>query len=410
MDLIRKLRQFDSDRQSKRPQTGRRPDAEAGHVLEGREIKNALGSFLTADSPYAPDHAHGRIPLRLLFEIPPHIFSWVGKDEGLSDLDIRRTVFLDTETTGLSGGTGTVPFLIGLGTFEEDRFRIEQFFMRDYDEERAMLSAVREKLEPFRYLVSYNGKAFDLGLLSSRFTLARIANPAEKMPHLDLLFTARRLWKRRLGDCSLGHIERSVLGFTRQDDVPGFIIPGLYFEYLRTRNGGSLAPVFRHNRWDILALAALAGLAGKIHHNPSDHLDHPLDFFSLGRSMESLLRLEDAAACYRKALDHPMEPEEREEALTRLGRVRKRRGAWEEAARIWESLAGNASFSILPYEELAKYHEHQTRDFGKALSWTERALERIALLGDLRPDLSLDEEKIELEIRLKRLKRKLKAG
>ncbi len=409
MDLVHKLRRHESElrlfRENEKPVS----DSEIGRFVPGNETVNSAGRFFKSEQVFQAGHVHGRVPIDLLFETPAPVFSLVGKDAALADLDFNKTVFLDTETTGLAGGTGTVPFLIGLGIFTGDGFRIEQFFMRDYDEERAVLTALQERLGSFRFLVSYNGKGYDLGLLSTRFTLARMVNPAEALPHLDLLHTARRLWKRRLGDCSLGSIERSVLGFVRENDVPGFIIPSLYFEYLRTRNAENLTPVFRHNQWDILALAALAGLSGRIHHHPADHLDHPLDFLSLGRAMENLFRLEEAAACFRKALDHPLEPDEKEEVLLHLGSAWKRLGEWDKAVQVWEYVVENASFSVFPYEELAKYHEHRVGDFQKALSWTQRALDRIGLICELNPDLFMDEDKRDLEIRLKRLKRKLQA-
>jgi len=408
MDLVRKLRQHEPVlrlfREKERPAL----DSEIGRFVPGNETVNSAGHFFKSEQVFQTDHVHGRIPIDLLFETPASVFSLVGKDSTLAGLDFSKTVFLDTETTGLAGGTGTVAFLIGLGIFTENGFCIEQFFMRDYNEERAVLTALQERLQPFRFLVSYNGKGYDLNLLSTRFTLARMDNPAEDFPHLDLLHSARRLWKRRLGDCSLGSIERSVLGFVREDDVPSFIIPNLYFEYLRTRNAEKLAPVFRHNQMDILALAALAGLSGRIHHRPADHLDHPLDFISLGRAMEKLFRLEEAAACFRKALDHPLEPDEKEEALLRLGSVWKRMGAWDKAVQVWEYIVEHASFSTFPYEELAKYHEHRAGDFQKASWWTQRALDRIGVIGELNPDLFMDEDKRDLEIRLNRLKRKMK--
>jgi uncharacterized protein YprB with RNaseH-like and TPR domain len=410
MDLIGKLRRFEtgSGRPGAERKSRRKPDIEK-HV-SGTEVANASGRFFKAWRLHPDDRAHGRVFLGRLFDIPSHVFELAGKDSALSGLDAAKTVFLDTETTGLAGGTGTVPFLVGLGWFEGGVFRVEQFFMRDYDEEKAVLSALHEALEPFQYLVSYNGKAFDVSLLSTRFTLARMRNPLEGVPHLDLLHTARRLWKRRLADCTLTSVEREIVGFVRENDVPGFVIPHLYFEYLRTGNAEPLAGVFRHNQWDILTLAALAVLTGQIFDKPHDHLDHPLDFLSLARAMENRFRYGEAAACYCTALDHPLEPEEKEEALFRLGLVWKRLGHWDKAVGVWENAISNQPFSVAPYEELAKYHEHRMQDFAKALSWTERALERVTLLGDLRSDLSVDEDRRDLEIRLNRLKRKLQAA
>jgi uncharacterized protein len=410
MDLIGKLRQFEADAARLLLERKSRPRSGIENHVPGTEVSNEAGSFFKTALIRPGESAHGRVLLRSLFDVPPHVFELAGKDPALSGFEAAKTVFLDTETTGLAGGTGTVPFLVGLGWFEGGSFRVEQYFMRDYDEEKAVLSAVLGALEPFRTVVSYNGKAFDLTLLSTRFTMTRLRNPFEGVPHLDLLHTARRLWKRRLGDCSLVHIEREIIGFTRENDVPGFVIPHLYFEYLRTGDARELAAVFRHNQWDILTLAALAAAAGRIFDKPHDHLDHPLDFLSLGRAMENRFRNEEAAACYRTALEHPLEPEEKEEALFRLGLAWKRLGQWDKAVGVWEYAAARLPFSITPYEELAKYHEHRVRDFGKALTWTERALERISLMQNLQSGVDLEEDRCDLEIRMKRLKRKFQVS
>jgi uncharacterized protein YprB with RNaseH-like and TPR domain len=405
MDLIGKLRQMQADAAQNRSERGNGRQSIERHV-QGSETTNAGGRFFRTGLLHPGDRAHGHVLLGRLFDVPSRVFELAGKDPALSSLDASRTVFLDTETTGLAGGTGTVPFLVGLGWFEGGGFRIEQYFMRDYDEERALLTALNGALEPFQYLVSYNGKAFDLGLLSTRFTLARMRNPFEGVPHLDLLHTARRLWKRRLSDCSLASIEREIVGFARENDVPGFIIPHLYFEYLNTGDAGPLAAVFRHNQWDILSLAALTVVTGQIFDRPQEHLGHPLDFLSLGRAMENRFRHGEAAACYSAALEHMLEPEDRGEALFRLGQAWKRLGQWEKAVGAWENAAEHMPFSTAPYEELAKYYEHRTQDFSKALAWTERALERIALLGELGSACPPDEDRQDLEIRMKRLKRK----
>jgi uncharacterized protein YprB with RNaseH-like and TPR domain len=161
-------------------------------------------------------------------------------------------------------------------------------------------------------IVSYNGKCYDMNLLASRFTLSRMKNPAVDTPHLDLLFPVRRLWRRRIGDCSLSNVEKTILGFERENDIPGFLIPSIYFEYLRTKNGRSLASVFQHNRWDIIALAALAGLTGQIHEAPLEKLSHPVDLYSLGRTFESMSQSESAIVCLKEAIRRSNDPEDNE--------------------------------------------------------------------------------------------------
>jgi uncharacterized protein YprB with RNaseH-like and TPR domain len=172
--------------------------------------------------------------------------------------DPERLVFLDTETTGLAGGTGTCAFLIGLGTVEGTGFAVRQFFLRDYVEEKAALEALAAALAGCEGLVTFNGKAFDVPLLETRYTLSRLPSPFSRLLHLDMLHPARKLWKLRLESCKLTHLERHVLGIEREGDVPGSDIPGIYFDYLRTGDARGLQPVFYHNALDIITLAALA--------------------------------------------------------------------------------------------------------------------------------------------------------
>jgi len=373
--------------------------------VSGEVLENRRGAFFHAVEVYPFDHRHGEVPVGRLLDVDPSVFGVIGRDPALAGLDVRRALFLDTETTGLAGGTGTLPFLIGLGSFADNGFRVEQLFMRDWDEEQAVLEELRTRFEKAECLVSYNGRCFDMPLINTRFLLGRMHNPAESLPHLDLLYPARRMWRRRLGDCSLPSIERSVLGFERSGDIPGFLIPSLYFEYVRTGRAGNLAPVFRHNRWDITALAALSGLMGLIHTEPEAHVRHAHDWISLGRSYEQELRIERASVCYRQALDLSPASEQRAEILSMLGFAFKRSADWARAVEVWEQLAQNQAFSITPYEELAKYYEHRAADVAAAADIVRRALARIAVLSELRPERYMEDRK-DLEYRLARLERK----
>jgi uncharacterized protein YprB with RNaseH-like and TPR domain len=407
MEFKDKLKLFNPLRSAAPKKAEGRGTDDLSDFVSGSEVCGGSGCYFLSASEFPLSHSHGGVRMDALFDIPMEILSLVGRDETLAGADLGKAVFLDTETTGLAGGTGTVPFLVGIGTFTGSCFRIEQFFMRDYDEELAVLEAVRDRFEAAEMLVTYNGKAFDLNLLTARFTLSRMRLKAIELPHLDLLFTARRLWKRRLGDCSLSNIERRVLAFEREDDVPGFLIPGLYFEYLRTRDARHIAPVFRHNVWDILTLATLATVSGKIYRSPHETLDHPLDWISLGRTFESMYRYAEAANCFRSALDLSLEPEVREEVLLRLGFTLKRSGDWEKMILVWEHMTKHTPHQLRSFEELAKYHEHRSGKLGEALAVVEKAIAQIELLETLHPSPRLEEARIELNRRLARLKKKL---
>src|SRR5207245_11750591 len=191
---------------------------------------------------------------------PLDVFALVARVESEA-LAAYLLIFLVTETTGLAGGTGTYAFLVGAGWIEGDVFVVAQHFMRDLDEEPALLAALAPLLERAGGVVTFNGAGFDLPLLETRFVLARRRWPAT-LPHLDLLRPSRRVWTGCFDDCRLGTLERDVLGLAREEDVPGALIPSLYFDWLRRRRAAPLARVFAHNRDDVLSLAALVGWFG----------------------------------------------------------------------------------------------------------------------------------------------------
>ncbi|MEK6665539.1 MAG: ribonuclease H-like domain-containing protein, partial [candidate division NC10 bacterium] len=221
-------------------------------LVGGREEVTPHGRLLVARREYQLHVRHGELPLGSALEAPPDVLRLLSR-QSPSESAPKRLLYLDTETTGLAGGTGTYAFLVGAGFFDGDRFVLAQYFMRDLDEEPALISAMAALLADFDGVVTYNGRGFDLPLLETRFVLSRRPWP-QHLSHLDLLPPARRLWSSRLPDCRLGTIEARVLGLERVDDVPGALIPSLYFHYLRSRRAEALQPVFEHNRLDVLSL------------------------------------------------------------------------------------------------------------------------------------------------------------
>jgi len=297
--------------------------------------------------------------------------------------------------------------MIGAGYYTDEGFTVEQFFMRDYPEERAVLSAFIERLGEFESLVTYNGKSYDINILESRTILNRMDHSINRLPHLDLLYTMRRLYKRRLSDCSLGNIEKYILGFERQDDVPGYLIPGIYFEYLRTRQCHRLVSIFDHNRWDILTLAALTRHTGIVYHDPFTVLEHGQDWLSLGRIFESFNLMRQAAVYYKTALQLSNDSEMEQEIRFRLGLIYKRFGYWNEAIQQWEQQTQSRLFQVHPFEELAKYYEHHKRDYKHAIDWVDHAIKRVDMLSQLNPEIQFTQDREALMYRLKRLKRKM---
>jgi hypothetical protein len=298
----------------------------------------------------------------------------------IPECDLSQVAFLDTETTGLSGGAGTYAFLVGVGGWraEGSAFRIEQYFMRDYHEEGAMLLALAERLSGVRVLVTFNGKSFDVPVLQSRFVLARRRWPLNDTSHLDLLHPARRLWKLRLGDCSLGNLETRLLQRKRDLDVPGSEIPQLYFNYTRTRNPAGLPEILHHNRLDIETLAELT-LCVSQRLGGSQSLELPLeDLFSAGKYLRALGQLPLATVCAESVLNLGPESPVRLETMGMLAALLKSQGRFPEAASLWRRVLEESSeFSEAACEELAIYHEHRERELDVALDLTHLALNHV---------------------------------
>jgi uncharacterized protein YprB with RNaseH-like and TPR domain len=313
-------------------------------------------------------HQHGRQTLGAVLEAPLDLLSAVARAERPVE-DARRLLFLDAETTGLAGGTGTYAFLVGAAWLEDDRLVLTQHFMRDFDEEPALLAALRPLLERASGLVTFNGATFDLPLLETRFLMTRLRWPI--LPHLDLLRPARRVWTSYLADCRLATLEREVVGVAREDDIAGGLIPALYFDFLRSRRAAPLGRVLAHNRDDILTLVSLLGWFGKALTSRADLSAGELG--GLGRLWEPV-DVERALECYRDALAAGLSGAPAQTVRLHLARWEKRFARWDVACSLWEAAARDAGFDPRPWEELAKFHEHRRRDFVAARAVVEDAL------------------------------------
>jgi uncharacterized protein YprB with RNaseH-like and TPR domain len=380
-------------------------------VVEGRHRESPYGRCFVGETRYPLDYAHAGVALSDLLDAAGDALALLGADPRLAFVDPERAVLVDVETTGLAGGTGTYVFLVGLGYFAAGGFCIDQFFLRDPSEERAMLGTLAETLARCDAIVTFNGKCFDWPLIETRHVYHRLALRPSAPLHLDLLFPARRLFKRRLGACNLTALEVGALGQAeRQDDVPGWLIPTIYFDYLRCRDGRPLAQVFHHNRLDILTMLALVvHMARRVTDPFGAAPDHPIDFYSLGRFYEHHGRFERAVQCYERALATTAPGLDRAEVLHQLSSAYKRLDDHERAVGIWAEMVAAGASSIYPYVELAKHLEHRAREHERAAELTRQAL---AHHDALRPTLGTRrwrEERAELVKRLARLERKLAA-
>lgn len=354
--------------------------------VQGRVQQHSFGEFFIAEQalPFGRPYGTVRVGDMAAADLAAlNLFL-----TGSSLPDASRVVYLDTETTGLAGGAGTCAFLIGIGTVEGMQFVVRQFFLREYTEEKAMLAALAEALAGRDALVTFNGKTFDVPLLETRYTLARLRAPFQRLLHLDLLHPARKLWKLRLESCQLTNLERHVLGIERDGDVPGSEIPEIYFDYLRSGDARGLQPVFFHNALDVISMAALAvEMARSLRAaQQEDSAARPacqprlaplaaLDLFSLSRIFERAGATDVSVAICRKALAAGLPEIIEPEAMWRLAAQHKRRKEFGAAVEIWRNLSlGPGAYAVAACRELAVHFEHRLRDVQAALECAEAAL------------------------------------
>ncbi len=308
---------------------------------------------------------------------------------GMEYKNFGNLIFYDLETTGLSGGAGTIAFLAGFGWIEKNKLIINQYFLHDFPGEIDFLLLINELLVPGKILVSYNGKSFDHPLLRTRFLMKGLK--LHELPEIDLLHTARRLWKNRLPSCRLGIIENSILGIHRVEDIPGIEIPDIYFDYLKKGHDNRLAGVFKHHLQDIKSLAGLLVHMEKLWSNPMDVSVE--DRTALGRLLllgnrsEGETLLKDSWN-YRDF-----------EAGKILSIYYKRKGNYIDAADIWKKM-WQVRKEIFQGIELAKYYEHKTKEIESALNIVKLLIYK----ESVRDNIKMTEA---LEHRLKRLERKM---
>jgi uncharacterized protein len=380
-----------------------KPDSHSiDSVVAGSFLPTHRGDVFIAQQSYPSNYVYGSAPL--LPSFPLSFISQWANDPAIENFPLTKFAFLDTETSGLSGGTGTYAFLVGVARFTDEQFVLKQFFMHDPAEEPALLEGLANFLAPCEALVTFNGKAFDAPLLSTRYRLHQIPNPYKDYSHLDLLPLARRLWRDRLESRALKYLEEHVLGLTRSsEEVPGYEIPWLYFDYLRTGDARPLAGVFYHNAMDVVAMAALLAHMNEMMQNPFEgKVQHGLDFIALGKLFEDLGHWDEAARLFERGLESGLDEADFGVAVRRLSILQKKRGDLSEAIRLWESAAEQGH--LYAFIELAKHYEHKARDTQSALKWTTLALNQAEKI-----DLPAYARKFwigELEHRLERLKRK----
>jgi len=295
--------------------------------------------------------------------------------------DIRKCLFLDTETTGLSGGAGTVAFLVGLGWIEGNSFVVKQYLMRDYSDEAEMLSLISEKMRAFDICCTFNGKTFDLPLIKTRLTMCRMQDKWRELDQLDLLAPSRRTWKLRLGSCRLARIEEYILGQGREGDLPGSEVPKRYFSFLKSGDMTLLQDIIDHNRQDIYTLGTLLAHLCELYANPVQE-GHKEDLFSMGKALECRGEFKVARELYRLAAvptrAGSISALKTGDALSaqaswRLYLLAKKNRDTEEMREILERMALRRQMRGEIYVELAKLYEHRYKNYRRALRYADIA-------------------------------------
>lgn len=382
-------------------------------LLPGAElVETAVGACLVRDKVYPLAHRHGEHVMGELLAFSPETAVPFIDDARLREMDFRHFLFLDTETTGLAGA-GTLAFMVGVAFFAAqpggDALVVRQFFLRDHADEAAMLTQLDELLAERPGLITFNGRSFDLPLLDGRYLMNRMPGDLLQRPHLDLLHPARRLWRNRFSSCALAHLETNLLGVQRSgQDAPGWLIPRLYQDYLRSGDGRELTRVFYHNQIDMLSMVTLLTCILRLVAHPDPEQHHPVDLYSLGKWQADLALAEPAEQTLRRAAAADLPLDVYHKALSRLGLLLKRQERWAEAVPIWRQMAATSFDSVEAHVELAKYHEWRADelDLEQALAWTEQAL----VLSERWPAGQATLVTAELEHRRRRLQRKLEGG
>jgi uncharacterized protein YprB with RNaseH-like and TPR domain len=378
--LRRRIAKIDKKYAKPRPSPPRpQPQIQSEEIPDShfpfQEVQTGFGRHYETEKLYERHRRHGSIGIADLESMPHDLLNPISNGM-IQGIPPAKWCFLDTETTGLAGGSGTYAFLIGVGRITSQGFRIRQFFMRDFGEEASLLAALRDHLKEFEVLITYNGRTYDQPLLETRYRMLRQRPPFAGLEHLDLLFGARRLWNLRFDSCRLVDLENQILGVERQGDLAGELIPYVYFEYLRTHEIFRLVPIFHHNAIDILTLACLTAIVPLAFHPDQAQFSHGAEMVGLARWWRQAEQHENALALFRQALDRGLPDELLFRTMWDIAALEKKLDREPAALAVLTDLAGSPN----PWRgqaliELAKYYEHRERNYAMALEMTRSALD-----------------------------------
>lgn len=332
------------------------------------------------ENPFPLHARYGKITLSSALDINGDILSCLSKDRSFEALDLSSSLFIDLETTGLSGGTGVIPFLVGLGYYRDDRFTVVQYFLGELAEEERMVQELGRFFSDmnFQSVVTFNGKAFDVPLLETRFILHRQPFSLIELPHLDFLFSARSLWGHKYESCRLYNLARDVVEADRSEDIPSAEIPWRYFQYIHTGNFELIEPILYHNQEDILSLLGIVTLGAHIFsEDDKAGLVDAMDCYGAGKVLEKAGDAEKSVQFFQKALEGKLTEEISIQAKKKLSYYFKRSEGWDKAVSLWREVASsetNSMMQLFSFRELAMYLEHKEKNYEEARRIAEEGL------------------------------------
>ena len=324
------------------------------------------------ENPYPLDVKYGKVTFSSGLDIKGEILTCLSKESAFEDLDLSTALFIDLETTGLSGGTGVVPFLVGLGFYRDDKFHVAQFFLGDLAEEERMIQEIGQFFSQmnFKSVVTFNGKGFDMPILETRFILHKQPFLLSELPHLDFLFSARSLWRHKHVNCRLYNLAHEVVEADRSEDIPAAEIPWRYFQYLNTGNFELIEPILYHNQEDILSLLGVVIVGSLIFsEEKEEELADAMDLYGAGKIMENIGEVEKSVHFFKRALSGKLPDELSLAAKKKLSQYFKRNQEWERAVLLWKEMASSNVASLnqlFSLRELAMYLEHREKKYEEA--------------------------------------------
>jgi len=344
-------------------------------LVRGSWINTNFGDIFRGEYEFDMTNLYGNLNLNKIYNYNSTDFQTAFNIDGITNQE--KLLFIDTETTGLAGGSGTVAFMIGVGWIQQNVFHVHQYFITELSHEEGMLELIGNLKNKFDCLVSYNGKSYDIPLLNTRFIMNRLSPVFSDFSHIDLLHPTRSLWKYSMTNCKLKTVECELLDLFREEDIPGELIPQVYFDYLKDGNPQKIERIFYHNRFDIITMLANLILIMKSYQSVLPE-KNPLTEYAKGKIFYRKNNFKRSITHYKYVLDSDISDTRRQKTMLELAEIYKKEKNYPEAIILWKSAINETyPFFLEPFIELAKYYEHYEKNYQIALDFVNLAEEKI---------------------------------